>query len=406
LDSQIGIAKRAVSLTDNGDGTWTVTYSMLVENLGDLTLFDVRVTDDLATEFGLVVVDPDSASEYAVVSGPTVGGQLGGATVSQSSANAGYNGSGDSVMVAPTSGEYLPPGSSFVISLAVRFFPDPAVAVYYNQARASGDEGEDGDADEDTVDFSDDGTDPDPGDGDGGPPNGDPGDSDEDDPTPIELDPQIGVAKRAVSVTNNGDGTWTVDYALLVGNIGDLPLYDIRVTDDLTTEFGTSVADPSSPGEYAVLSGPTVSGQLGGTTVSQASANAAYNGAADQVLILPTSGENMPVGSVFAISVSVRFFPDPAVTEYLNQARATGDMGDEDGVADEDTIDLSDDGTVSDSGDGSGGPPNGDPRDADEDDPTPISVDLAIGAIPTLDQWGIAVMILLLAGTAIRRLMV
>jgi hypothetical protein len=122
--------------------------------------------------------------------------------------------------------------------------------------------------------------------------------------------------------------------------------------------------------------------------------------------VAPTSGEYLPVGSVFAISVSVRFFPNPAVTEYLNQARATGDVGGEDGVADEDTVDLSDDGTEPDSGDGSGGPPNGDPRDADEDDPTEVEVQFSPESIPTLDHWGIVAMILLLAGTAIRRLMV
>ncbi len=75
-------------------------------------------------------------------------------------------------------------------------------------------------ADEDTVDLSDDGTDPDPGDGNDGPPNGDPGDGDEDDPTPVEIDSQIGVAKRAASVTDNNDGTWTVAYSMLVENLG------------------------------------------------------------------------------------------------------------------------------------------------------------------------------------------
>jgi hypothetical protein len=73
----------------------------------------------------------------------------------------------------------MPVGSSFTITVDVTLFPDFARSPWNNQARATGDLAENGTADEDTVDLSDDGTDTDTNG------NGDPGDPDEDDPTPL-----------------------------------------------------------------------------------------------------------------------------------------------------------------------------------------------------------------------------
>ena len=51
-DPQIGIAKTVNAPTANGDGTYTVTYTLLVENLGLYELFDIRITDNLTDPFG------------------------------------------------------------------------------------------------------------------------------------------------------------------------------------------------------------------------------------------------------------------------------------------------------------------------------------------------------------------
>ncbi len=120
-----------------------------------------------------------------------------------------------------------------------------------------------------------------------------------------------------------------------------------------------------------------------------------------------TDNRRIPAGRIDLHHLAFRsLLPGSGGGRLFNQARATGDEGDEDGVADEDTVDLSDDGTDPDPGDGNDGPPNGDPGDADEDDPTEVEVQFSLESIPTLDEWGIVAMILLLAGTAIRRLMV
>ena len=270
LDPQIGVAKTVNTPTDNGDGTFTVTYTLLVENLGELPLYDIRITDDLTTDFGSNVEpgSPDAPAEFTVGT-VTVGSQTGGATVA--TANGSYDGDTNTYLVTPVAGEWMPTGSTFTITLPLTFYPDGARAPFENQGRATGDEAEDGTADEDTEDLSDDGTDPDPNG------NDDPGDTDEDDPTPFDLDPQIGVAKTVNTPTDNGDGTFTVTYTLLVENLGELPLYDIRITDDLTTDFGSNVAPgaPDAPAEFTVGT-VTLGSQTGGATV--ATANGGYDG--------------------------------------------------------------------------------------------------------------------------------
>ena len=369
-DPQIGVAKTVNTPTSNGDGTFTVTYTMLVENLGNIPLYDVRVTDDLTTSFGTNVEPgvPDAVAEFTVGT-VTVTNQTGGATVA--TANSSYDGDGDTVLVAPVAGQVMPVGSTFTIRFPLTFYPDGARAPFENQARATGDQAEDGTADEDTVDLSDDGTDTDPNG------NDDPGDPNEDDPTPLDLDPQIGVAKTVNTPVSNGDGTFTVTYSLLVENLGDLVLYDVRVTDDLTTLFGNNVEPgvPDAVAEFTVGT-VTVTNQTGGATV--ATANSSYDGDGDTVLVAPVAGQAMPVGSTFTIRFPLTFYPDGARSPFENQARATGDQ-EEDGTADEDTVDLSDDGTDTDSNG------NDDPGDPNEDDPTPLDFGLQIGVAKTVN---------------------
>ena len=369
--------------TDNGDGTYTVTYTLLVENLGELPLYDIRITDDLTADFGANVEPgtPDAPAEFTVGT-VSVGSPTGGATVS--STNGSYDGDNDTYLVTPVAGEWMPVGSTFTITLPLTFYPDGARAPFENQGRATGDETEDGTADEDTEDLSDDGTNPDSNG------NDDPGDTDEDDPTPFDLDPQIGLAKTVNTPTDNGDGTYTVTYTLLVENLGQYELFDVRITDDLTGPFGSNVmpAIPSASGEFTV-SGVTVSGQTGGATV--ATANPSFNGDTDTAMVLPTAGESMPVGSTFTLTIDVTLYPDLTRSPWYNQGRATGDIV-ENGSPDEDTVDLSDDGTDVDTNG------NGDPGDPDEDDPTILPpFDNGINPIPVSGPFGVMLLVLSIA---------
>ena len=47
----IGVAKSVVAVTNNGNSTYTVIYDLVVENLGDVALSNVQVTDDLTATF-------------------------------------------------------------------------------------------------------------------------------------------------------------------------------------------------------------------------------------------------------------------------------------------------------------------------------------------------------------------
>ncbi|MCP4016485.1 MAG: hypothetical protein GY735_10225, partial [Delftia sp.] len=86
-------------------------------------------------------------------------------------------------------------------------------------------------------------------DGDGDPTN-------DNDPTPVTFGetPGIGVAKTVTSNTNNGDGTHTVVYTMLVENTGDTILNAVRVTDDLTATFGVLpfTVDAVASGDFTV----------------------------------------------------------------------------------------------------------------------------------------------------------
>ena len=99
----------------------------------------------------------------------------------------------------------------------------------------------------------------------------------------------------------------------------------------------------------------------------------------------------MPVGSTFTITVDVTLYPDLTRSPWYNQARATGDIVENVG-ADEDTVDLSDDGTDTDTND------NGDPGDPDEDDPTPLPpFDAGPNPVPASGPFGIALLVLTIA---------
>ena len=180
LEAQIGIAKAASTPVDNGDGTFTTTITMTVENFGQVSLGDIQVTDDLSA-FGAFVTlaNLDMEGEYTVSNLMVTANSADPLT-----ANSGFDGAGDTELLDVSAGGTLAVGESVTLSFDLRL--DPAQDSYTNVAVASGDVpanddptgSPDGDPD-DTTDDSTDGTDPDP-DGDDDP--------DEDDETPIDPD--------------------------------------------------------------------------------------------------------------------------------------------------------------------------------------------------------------------------
>jgi len=316
-DPVIGAAKAVSTTVNNGDGTYTVAYTITVENLGSVSLNNVQVTDDLLTAFA-------GATSLNVVS----------VTSSDFTVNSGYNGSTHTDVLDGS--DSLAAGASGAIVLTVRVRPGGNLGPYNNQATASGTSP--GGA---TVsDLSDNGTDPDPNG------NGDPTELGENDETPVTFteNPVIGVAKDMASVTNHGDGIYTVVYTLTVENFGDVPLINVQVTDSLTTTFSGVVSytvDSVTSGDFTV--------------------NGGYDGDTDTDLLI--GGDTLAVGASGTIMLTVTVRPGSNLGSYDNQARATAT-----GPGGTPTNDLSDDGLDPDPNG------NGDPTEQGENDPTPVTI--------------------------------
>jgi uncharacterized repeat protein (TIGR01451 family) len=398
--ARIGIAKQAGTVTDNNNGTFTVPFTFVVENLGNVDLYDVQVTDVLSGEFGThqaTAAAVDAAGEYTV-SNLTLTDNTPGTDLAL---NTAYTGTAPNttmfVVSAANVGLALEVGQSVTVSFNLTFYPNFANSPFTNFATATGDApdaGGDGNgtANADTTDTSDNGADPDP-DGDGNP--NEPGTgcatatplNCENDitPVPVTVVARIGAAKSAGTVTNNNDGTFTVPYTMTIRNYGNVDLYDVQVTDVLSAEFGTyqaTAAAVDSAGEYTV-SNLAITDNTPGTDLAL---NTGFTGTAPNTNLLVVSAANnalsLEVNQSVTISFDLRFYPNPATATvsgnnltFQNQVTAAGDApdagGDGNGTQNGGTTDLSDSGTNPDTDN------DRIPNEAGENDPTDITITMA-----------------------------
>ncbi len=367
----IGTAKSAGAITDNNDGTFDVTYTFTLENLGNVPLYDIALTDDLAAVFGSFespLTNINGEGEYGIVSAPSVITN----TVNPLTTNAGFNGSASTNLINTGAGGSIAIGETAVIEVTIRFFPDLADSPWNNQAIGSGDTIPDGNPDGDSTDNSDDGIDPDT---DG---NDDPTDPDNEDPTPLSalpINPEIGVAKALTNTVDNNDGTFDITYEFNIENFGNVPLYDISLTDDLAAIYGdyeVSLAGIDQISEYAIVSAPSLtSNSADALTVSSVFSG---SGANTEIFDI-ASGGSIAVGETVTVGLTIRVYPDIANTPFNNTATASGDIStNADGIPDGDSTDDSVDGTDPDGTDSDDNP--------DESSPTPFApaVDPVIGA--------------------------
>ena len=155
----IGISKaRSAAPVSNGDGSFDVVYTISIENLGDVALTGVQVSDDLSATFAGA-----EAWEFQSVTSSTL-------AVSPS-----YNGETDTNLL--TGADSLEAGSSGSLTISLIVTPGSEQGPYWNSATATGSSP----AGTTVADVSQDGFDVDPDD------NGDP--TDNSDPTPTAFDP-------------------------------------------------------------------------------------------------------------------------------------------------------------------------------------------------------------------------
>ncbi len=290
----MGLAKRVVTASLGADGCTEVIYEFNVENLGNVTISDIQVEDDLA------------AAGFAAC-----GTVMTSLTSDEFTVNPAYDGTGDINMLLGT--DNIVPGDVGSILLTVEACGCPDGTMIMNAATATGTDPAGGDVE----DNSSDGSDPDPGmDGEG---------TDEESTTDFEIteDPLMGVAKREVGVWLQEDGCALLTYEINVENFGNVDLMNLQVEDDLA----------------AAGLGACASADIKEITSDDFLVNPAYDGMGDINLL--TGTDILEAGDKGAILFTIEACGCPSGTMIMNSATATADTPGGDTVED-DSVDGSD----------------------------------------------------------------
>ena len=329
-DPVIGIAKAADPTVDavGFPGQFETTITLTIENLGDVEIRNLQVTDDLD----------------AIFTGAATVEAITGLSSSTLTVNAGFDGGSDINLLDGT--DTLAVGDVAEITFTIRFDPNSETGPFDNTATITGDSP----STAPVTDSSDDGTDPDP-DGDSNP-----DEAGENDPTPISFteEPLIGVAKAA-TITDYGNtdpdlgplGPFEVTMEFSLENFGNVDVVNLSLVDDLDTAFGA--------GNYSITSGPTVTTAPATSTIT---VSTTFDGSTDTEM-LDTTASNLDIGETAVIELVVEV-TDPGA--YTNVATASGE-----GPGGTTTTDDSDDGSDPDD--------NGNDDPTDDNDVTPINLD-------------------------------
>ncbi len=345
-DPQLGVAKVVSNVFDNLDGTYSVTYAMKIENIGDVYLKDIHVIDDLSETFL-------NAASYSVTN----------ISSADFTVNPTYNGNTINELLLDTPD--LAVGASGIINITVLVNPGTYIKPFNNKAAAYGTTP----AGSFVLDNSTDGTNVDPdGDGDTG---------NNSTPTPVQFPSAIiGAAKQVSSgPTLISDGLYSVTYQMKATNMGDFDLFDVQLFDTLTTEYGTySAVTPTNAGTYTISALPSIDLIATGSALTT---NNSFTGSGSNTsLVTFNANDLLEIGDSVLISFTIEFRPMVAKTTFSNQITASGDRT-ETGTAEGDATDLSDEGTIVDE-DGDGIPTedlNNVEDNSNENDPTLFSID-------------------------------
>ncbi|WP_461137356.1 Ig-like domain-containing protein [Spirosoma terrae] len=278
----VGLAKAVVGTPSAvGDSLINVRYGFVLTNMGDDTLRNVQVTDDLAYAFS-----PNTIQAVTVSSiNPDF-------TLNQNSA---FTGTAGNTQLFDSTTSYIAPNRSqmFFLDVTVKRTAGDTTKTFRNIASVS--------ALSNGIrieDLSTNGSDVDP-DGDGDPTNNTSfsvftlGDT-------LPTGPSIGVALAVVKVEPQADSSYNVTYKATVKNFGDVTLHGVSLTDSLVKAFTTPTA-------YSVVGAPVVGAGshlvantgFNGNTQSNLLTNLSYLNAGEQDTVLITvnikpNGNNGP----------------------------------------------------------------------------------------------------------------
>ncbi|HEY0668264.1 MAG TPA: gliding motility-associated C-terminal domain-containing protein, partial [Sphingobacteriaceae bacterium] len=264
----IGLAKAGTDPVMKTDGSYDITYTLTVKNMGNVELSQVQVVDDLEKAF-------PAPLKYKVAGAPVVNGGLSG--------NILFNGNGDKNLLSSNS--TLPRAGTATISFTVNVQLAGTVGTYFNSATASGT------GQGITVtDISTPGNNPDPNN------NGNPADPSEGGATETVLhgNAVLGIAKLVGTPIKQTDKSNLVTYSITVKNYGNVPLQNVQVTDDLSKTFPV-------PLQFSVEGAPKISSGI-------LSPNLSFNGMGNNNLL--AAGTILGVGQVDTIRFTVKVIPD------------------------------------------------------------------------------------------------
>jgi len=334
----IGIAKSASAPVPDPNtlGNFLVTFTLNIENLGELDLSDVQVTDDLAATF------PDG---FTIATQPTITATSGDTT--SLVANPAYDG-------GPTTNIFQAGGTlddndangdgdigTATVEFTVSFNPGTETN-FDNQAVAQGTTPGGGL----TTDLSDDGLNPDTDD------NNDPTGTDQDDPTPIVITPapSIGVTKQVLGTpVANPDGTFTITYRQIVRNLGTEVLSNVVLDDQdfsSTYRIGTATGATDAtfvPGSVSVPSAAPAGFPAGYVLLTGSST---FDGTAGNLQLATVT--TLPTGGYGIVDYQVVVDPtDPIDGTVENLGDGTGGASPDDDVPYESQVIAAGTGAVS-----------------------------------------------------------
>lgn len=186
--------------------------------------------------------------------------------------------------------------------------------------------------------------------------------------------PRIGSAKRLVSLERDDANPleFDVTFEIRVENLGNVPLSNVQVAENLAATFGGA-------GSFSVVA----------LTSADLTVDPGFDGGANPNLL--AAGNTLAIGGSGTLTLVVHVDSAGNVGPYTNQVTATATS-----PAKVPVTDPSDDGGDAD--------PDGDGEAGDDNDPTVFELPVYIGQIPTLNEWGLIALALLLAALGVRKM--
>jgi gliding motility-associated-like protein len=275
-----GISKAASSPSIQANGTYNVTYKVVVKNYSSVHLNNVILIENLATTFPL-------PTTFSIISSPAI--------ITPGSSlvlNPTFDGTLQTSLTTTLS--VLNPNSTDTILFTLNINPKGVFGTYKNSIVGFSQPSL-GIA---LVDSSNVGINPDP-DGDGYPTNNNI-------PTPLNFSPKLLFALTKVGAISDKlqDNTYDISYTLTAYNLGNDTLRNIVIKDSL---FNATIKQPAT---YSLKSGPVPLGSL--------IANTNFNGNTDINLTLPSQSKLAP-GFASSISFTINVDPD-TITVIKNTA--------------------------------------------------------------------------------------